>query len=411
MASALEIETRTHHGDVETDSRQKFSMAIVHTDPREARRMRDILRKVGHKVVFSPDYQVLPLIFENYLDALIIERGITEMGMDNAISTIRECVPSLPIVFVDSMYDENRCARVLEGGADDYLVQGKFSDRQLIARVEALVRRRNWTRDYTPEVRLNPIFKNGGLTINFLQGTVTLEGREIHLAPTEYKLLKALARNLGKTFLDEDLKREVWGDEGSSYNQRALRVNMGRLRHKLGENSFASHFIVTRSGYGYKMPDLNRKKEKPEISEDFLEQPVAVNEEDELTCLDLNPLSEAIEVLPQIAFDKDNKRIAIGGRVVKFGKVAWTVFTCVLYSREKGVSHSDIYEEVKRKVNSWTEGASHIANLRTKLEANRREPEVIIGLGEREHRRYYIRGRIMVSPPEIQSGIIFESKD
>jgi two-component system KDP operon response regulator KdpE len=82
---------------------------------------------------------------------------------------------------------------------------------------------------------------------------VTLGDREIMLTSTEYRLLACLAQNVGKTLTQDAILLRVWG---VGYEQEAhlLRVNIARLRAKLGENANATKYVVTRPGVGYMMP-------------------------------------------------------------------------------------------------------------------------------------------------------------
>jgi two-component system KDP operon response regulator KdpE len=97
------------------------------------------------------------------------------------------------------------------------------------------------------------VMQNGELTIDYAQHRVTLGDREIMLTSTEYRLLACLAQNVGKTLTQDAILLRVWG---VGYEQEAhlLRVNVARLRAKLGESANVTRFVVTRPGVGYMMP-------------------------------------------------------------------------------------------------------------------------------------------------------------
>jgi two-component system KDP operon response regulator KdpE len=84
---------------------------------------------------------------------------------------------------------------------------------------------------------------------------VKIENREIPLTPTEYRLLACLGQNVGRTLTQEDILLRVWGN-GYQDEAHLLRVNVARLRGKLGEDAESSRYVVTRPGVGYTMPKL-----------------------------------------------------------------------------------------------------------------------------------------------------------
>ena len=97
---------------------------------------------------------------------------------------------------------------------------------------------------------------NGDLRINLDQREVHVGDRKIDLTPTEYKLLCALARQLGKTVTYQQLLREVWG-KNADENNHYLQIYTQHLRRKLGDNPMLPTYIITEAGVGYRMKALN----------------------------------------------------------------------------------------------------------------------------------------------------------
>ena len=99
------------------------------------------------------------------------------------------------------------------------------------------------------------IFVNGDLKIDYGQGCVYMNGEELHLTPSEYKLLCILSRNVGRVLTYRFISKEIWGNEWES-NSGSLRVFMTTLRRKLEKGGKAQSYIQTHVGVGYRMINL-----------------------------------------------------------------------------------------------------------------------------------------------------------
>ena len=150
----------------------------------------------------------------------------------------------VPIVMVTARSDSHDVVAGLEAGADDYL-RKPFDPKELSARVRALLRRS----------------KTIGATSNFLfdqleiiadEGLVRINGREVHLTRTEFKLLIELATNSGKVLSREDLLERVWGYDYFG-DSRLVDVHVRRLRTKVEMDPANPKYVVTVRGMGYKL--------------------------------------------------------------------------------------------------------------------------------------------------------------
>lgn len=131
---------------------------------------------------------------------------------------------TLPIIMVTARSEDHDAVRGLDTGADDYITK-PFSMDALLARIRALLRRSGAMPDPGQHVFAD-------VTMNLASHRVTRAGREVVLAPTEYRLLEFLMRNPRRVFSREDLLRGVWGPD-IHVEQRTVDVHIRRLRKSL----------------------------------------------------------------------------------------------------------------------------------------------------------------------------------
>jgi two-component system phosphate regulon response regulator PhoB len=148
----------------------------------------------------------------------------------------------LPMIMVTARADESDRVAGLEIGADDYLPK-PFSPRELVARIRAVLRRR------APQ-HSGEVIEFDRLKIDPSAHTVTLDGRELDIGPTEYKLLHYLMSHPGRVFGRQQLLNAVWGDH-RFIEERTVDVYVRRLRACLGDDG--EELVETVRGVGYKM--------------------------------------------------------------------------------------------------------------------------------------------------------------
>lgn len=177
-------------------------------------------------------------------DVIILDLGLPDMDGIEVIKKVRSfsCVP---IIVVSARIDNDDKISALDEGADDYLTK-PFNTEELLARIRAALRRKNYTNEENIQ---SSVFTNGSLKIDYVQGCVYVDDKEIHLTAIEYKLLCLLAKNLGKVLTHNYIKREIWLDDNGCDSQLSLRVFVTNLRKKLN----ASDYIKTHIGIGYRM--------------------------------------------------------------------------------------------------------------------------------------------------------------
>jgi DNA-binding response OmpR family regulator len=140
----------------------------------------------------------------------------------------------------------------LSVGADDYITK-PFSPRELVARIQAMLRRpRRATQDAPPDTERRPARRIGALSIDVDGREVHLEDAEIMLTRTEFDLLDALSSRPGKVLGRRQLIDLVWGDNWVG-NDNIVDVHVGHLRRKLGDDLAQPRYVTTVRGVGYRM--------------------------------------------------------------------------------------------------------------------------------------------------------------
>jgi two-component system, OmpR family, KDP operon response regulator KdpE len=154
----------------------------------------------------------------------------------------------MPIILLSAVGEEDAKVRALAAGADDYVTK-PFGPRELIARLEASLRRVGPEREET-------VITAGDLNVDLAARIVTLAGDEVHLTPTEFDLLRLLARNRGRLMTHRELLTSVWGP-GYADDTQVLRAHIANLRRKIepagADGGAGGHrYIRTDPGVGYR---------------------------------------------------------------------------------------------------------------------------------------------------------------
>lgn len=175
-------------------------------------------------------------------DLILLDLGLPDMDGVEVIRRIREW-SQVPIIVLSVRERETDKMQALDEGADDYLTK-PFSVVELLARIRAALRR---SLQQVPE----PVYKIGELEVDLLRRVVTVAGREVHLSPTEYELLRLLVSQAGKVLTHNHILRQIWGVAYAD-QQNVLRVNISNLRQKIEKDPSRPRYITTEPGVGYR---------------------------------------------------------------------------------------------------------------------------------------------------------------
>lgn len=155
-----------------------------------------------------------------------------------------------PIIVLSTIGAEQTKIRALDLGADDYL-EMPFSMEEFLARVRSALRRWSVQKHSANSEPDRRVITSGKLLIDCDSHQVLCDGDEVHLTPTEFRLLEYLARNQGKVISHRKILQEVWGAEYGD-EREYLRVYISQLRHKIESEPLNPEHILTEPGIGYR---------------------------------------------------------------------------------------------------------------------------------------------------------------
>jgi DNA-binding response OmpR family regulator/signal transduction histidine kinase len=232
---------------------QRMSVLLAEGDPRLARYLRANLEEQRYRVqAVSHGLQLLRQLDLEEPDIIILSTRLDDMDGIELLQRLRE-FSQAPVVMLCDECEEDERVQLFDLGCDD-LVAKPFGMKELLARVRALLRRHH--RAAVPEnAARTSVFTNGDLVIDYAQHIVTVQGRQVQLSRTEYKLLSLLAQNVGMVVTHELLLEKVWGPE---YHRDIdfIWVYISRLRRKIEADSRRPQYILTVPDVGYKLAKL-----------------------------------------------------------------------------------------------------------------------------------------------------------
>jgi len=215
---------------------------VVDDEPQILRALRVILRESGFEALpASTGEEALDLAALQHPDAGIVDLLLPDIDGVELCRRLREWT-DIPLIVLSAVGDEDAKVRALAAGADDYVTK-PFGPRELVARLQANLRR------IAPGPEEAEVHVDG-LDVDLARRTVLIDGREVHLTPTEFDLLRLLVRNRGRLMTHRDLLVSVWGP-GYGDDTQVLRAHIANLRRKI-EPPEGRRYIRTDPGVGYR---------------------------------------------------------------------------------------------------------------------------------------------------------------
>ncbi|MEU9145475.1 response regulator transcription factor [Streptomyces sp. NPDC048349] len=240
------------------------SVLVVEDDPSIRQSLIEVLAEHGYAVRSATDgFGALREVTQTPVDAVVLDLGLPDLDGGDALRMIRG-ISSVPVLVATARDDETEIIKLLNAGADDYVVK-PFSGGQLIARLTAVLRRTGHLppahashaahagQGARPAPAAEPLrsLTVGELTVDPGARTAHLAGRELHLTRREFDLLAFLAHHTGQVVSKRTLLTEVWREP--YVDDQTVDVHLSSLRRKLGERAAAPRYLLTVRGVGIKL--------------------------------------------------------------------------------------------------------------------------------------------------------------
>lgn len=215
---------------------------IIDDEPQIRKFLEISLRTQGYDVLLAIDGQSgLEMLATHGAELVILDMGLPDIDGHKVLQQIREW-SKVPVLMLSVRSDEAGKVAALDGGANDYVTK-PFSVPELLARLRVLLRL------HATPAGTSPVFDDGELHIDLALREVLLHGQIVQLARKEYGLLALLVSHAGRVVTQPQILRELWGDHHDQ-DTHYLRVLVGKLRQKLGDNAASPRWIVTEPGVG-----------------------------------------------------------------------------------------------------------------------------------------------------------------
>jgi two-component system KDP operon response regulator KdpE len=180
----------------------------------------------------------------NAPDLVILDLALPDLHGAEVLERLRSW-SNVPVIILSVVSDESEKVRLLQAGADDYVVK-PFGMAELLARGEAALRR------YFKSPTESPIVTAGPLSIDLVRRTVSLNANQIRLTRKEYRLLHILATHVGLVVTHDQLLKQIWSGNQRD-NIQYLRILVRKLRQKIETDPNQPRLLVTESGVGSRL--------------------------------------------------------------------------------------------------------------------------------------------------------------
>ncbi len=224
---------------------QQTSILIIDDEPQIRKFLRISLGSQGYRVSESGAGQDgLASAALNKPDLVVLDLGLPDMDGQTVLRELRQW-SQVPVIVLSVRSSETEKVMALDGGANDYVTK-PFGIQEFLARVRALLRQNQGASSGPAQAMSGP------LCIDFAYRRVSVDGQEISLTRKEYAVLAELAQHTGRVVTQQQLLKDIWGPSHSG-DTHYLRVVVGHLRRKLGDDPSAPRFIITEAGVGYRL--------------------------------------------------------------------------------------------------------------------------------------------------------------
>ena len=218
---------------------------LVIDDEAQIRKFLDIgLRAEGYEVLLAANAaEGLALAATRSPDLVILDIGLPDREGHEVLSELRQWT-HVPVIMLSVRDAESEKVKALDAGANDYVTK-PFGIQELMARLRALLRNR------LGEPEAMQRYDDGQLVVDLGRREVWLDGAQLSLTRKEYAVLALLLRHAGRVVTQQQLLREIWGAT-HTHDSHYLRIVVGKLRQKLGDDPTTPRWLKTEPGVGYR---------------------------------------------------------------------------------------------------------------------------------------------------------------
>ena len=211
----------------------------------------ELLKYEGYQTIGAYDgMQALDVLEQNKIDLILLDVMMPRLNGLSTLMKLRE-KHKIPVIILSAKTEESDKVSGLIMGADDY-VEKPYNPAELIARVKAHLRRyRAWGGE-TPKEDEDRIV-NGGLIFDKKQRIIEVEGEEVRLTATEYKILELLMEHPGQVFSAEQIYENVWQETATYAVENTVMVHIRHIREKIEIDTKKPRYVKVVWGIGYKM--------------------------------------------------------------------------------------------------------------------------------------------------------------
>ena len=211
----------------------------------------ELLKYEGYQVMGAYDgMQALDVLEQNKIDLILLDVMMPRLNGLSTLMKLRE-KHKIPVIILSAKTEESDKVSGLIMGVDDY-VEKPYNPAELMARVKAHLRRYRAWGGKAPKEDADRIV-NGGLILDKKQRIIEVEGEEVRLTATEYKILELLMEHPGQVFSAEQIYENVWQETAAYAVENTVMVHIRHIREKIEIDTKKPRYVKVVWGIGYKM--------------------------------------------------------------------------------------------------------------------------------------------------------------
>lgn len=234
---------------------EKETILVVDDNKEIVYSISELLKYEGYQIVKAYDgMEALRAMEEHKIDLILLDVMMPRMNGLSALMKLRE-KSRTPVIILSAKTEESDKVSGLILGADDY-IEKPYNPAELTARVKAHLRRYHIWGGEIPKTEDDRIV-NGGLVLDKKQRVIAVEGEEVRLTATEYKILELLMEHPGQVFSAEQIYENVWEETANYGVENTVMVHIRHIREKIEIDSKKPRYVKVVWGIGYKMEKFN----------------------------------------------------------------------------------------------------------------------------------------------------------